>query len=87
MGIEVGQAILPVDPLSSGSSRLIGGCGQDWPPHRLSGYYSKYPPAEPGALGFEPLKAAAGSLTRPRAVRWIVIQSKEAPLFRVCDAR
>ena len=27
---------------------------------------SKYPPAKPGALGCEPLKAAAGSLTRPR---------------------
>ena len=27
---------------------------------------SKYPPAKPGPLGCEPLKAAAGSLTRPR---------------------
>jgi hypothetical protein len=27
---------------------------------------SKYPPAKPGALVCEPLKAAAGSLTRPR---------------------
>jgi len=26
---------------------------------------SKYPPAKPGALGFEPLKAAWGPLTRP----------------------
>ena len=25
----------------------------------------KYPPAKPGALGFEPLKAAWGPLTRP----------------------
>ena len=27
---------------------------------------SKYPPAEPGALGIEPLEAAVGSLTRPQ---------------------
>ena len=26
----------------------------------------KYPPAKPGALGFGPLKAALGTLTRPR---------------------
>jgi len=31
--IFVGQAILPAEPLSSGSCRLKGGCGQDWPPH------------------------------------------------------
>ena len=31
-----------------------------------SGLGSKYPPAKPGALGCEPLIAAAGSLTRPR---------------------
>ena len=30
---HVGQPILAADPLSSGSSRLKGGCGQDWPPH------------------------------------------------------
>jgi hypothetical protein len=29
----VGRAIMPADPLSSGSNRLKGGCGQDWPPH------------------------------------------------------
>jgi hypothetical protein len=29
-------------------------------------WVSKYPPAKPGALVCEPLKAAAGSLTRPR---------------------
>jgi hypothetical protein len=29
-------------------------------------FNSKYPPAKPGALVCEPLKAAAGSLTRPR---------------------
>jgi len=29
---------------------------------------SKYPPAKPGALGCEPLIAAAGALTRPRFV-------------------
>jgi len=33
--------------------------------HRVS-RQSKYPPAKPGALVCEPLKAAAGSLTRPR---------------------
>jgi hypothetical protein len=27
---------------------------------------SKYPPAEPGALGGEPLKAAIGGATRPQ---------------------
>src|ERR1700741_747122 len=27
---------------------------------------SKYPPAKPGALGIGPLKAAVGTLTRPR---------------------
>ena len=30
--------------------------------------YSKYPPAKPGALGCEPLKAAMRSLTRPRVL-------------------
>jgi hypothetical protein len=29
----VGQPILAADPLSSGSSRLKAGCGQDCPPH------------------------------------------------------
>jgi hypothetical protein len=35
----VGRAILPADPLSSGSSRLKGGCRQDWRPH--TGYSSE----------------------------------------------
>ncbi len=29
-------------------------------------HIGKYPPAKPGALGCEPLKAATGSLTRPQ---------------------
>jgi hypothetical protein len=29
-------------------------------------FASKYPPAEPGALGGEPLKAAIGGATRPQ---------------------
>jgi hypothetical protein len=33
-GPDVGQPILAADPLSSGSSRLKAGCGQDCPPHR-----------------------------------------------------
>jgi hypothetical protein len=33
----VGQPIQAADPLSSGSSRLKAGCGQDCPPHRNSG--------------------------------------------------
>jgi len=37
------------------------------PPSAATEYFnSKYPPAEPGALGCEPLEAAVGSLTRPR---------------------
>jgi len=36
------------------------------PGARVTGTQSKYPPAKPGALVCEPLKAAAGSLTRPR---------------------
>jgi predicted GH43/DUF377 family glycosyl hydrolase len=32
--IIVGQPIQAADPLSSGSSRLIAGCGQDCPPHK-----------------------------------------------------
>jgi hypothetical protein len=32
----VERAILPADPLSSGSGRLKGGYGQDWPPHNVS---------------------------------------------------
>jgi hypothetical protein len=32
-------------------------------PKKLRG---KYPPAKPGALGIGPLKAAVGTLTRPR---------------------
>ena len=31
---DVGQAMLPADRLSSRSSRLKGGCGQDWPPRK-----------------------------------------------------
>jgi hypothetical protein len=31
---EVGQAILPADWLFSQSSRLKGGSGHDWPPHK-----------------------------------------------------
>ena len=31
-----------------------------------AGAFSKYPPAEPGALGGEPLKAAIGGATRPQ---------------------
>jgi hypothetical protein len=30
---EVEQAILPVDWLSSQSSRMQGGSGDEWPPH------------------------------------------------------
>jgi len=30
----VGRAILPAAGFSAGSSRLKGGCGQDWPPHK-----------------------------------------------------
>jgi hypothetical protein len=42
----------------------------------LEGISSKYPPAKPGALECEPLKAAAGSLARPRktvraAASWV----------------
>jgi hypothetical protein len=33
---------------------------------RAQTHSSKYPPAKPGALGFEPLKAACRPLTRPR---------------------
>jgi hypothetical protein len=35
-GLEEGQAILPADPLSSGSCRLKGGCSQDWLPHKAA---------------------------------------------------
>jgi len=31
--LGVGQPIQAADPLSSGSSRLKAGCGQDCPPH------------------------------------------------------
>ena len=34
MVANVGQAIQPADLLSSGSSRLKAGCGQDCPPHK-----------------------------------------------------
>jgi hypothetical protein len=34
--VNVGQAILPADELSSASKPLKGGCGQDWPPHTLT---------------------------------------------------
>jgi len=31
----VGRAILPADPVSAGLAAWKGGCGQDWPPHRI----------------------------------------------------
>jgi len=34
---HVGQPIQAADPLSSGSSRLKAGCGQDCPPHNQQG--------------------------------------------------
>ncbi len=37
----------------------------DNPAAAVAGLIGKYPPAKPGALGFEPLKAVGGSLTRP----------------------
>ena len=42
---HVGRAILPADPLSSGSSRLEGGCGDDSPPHVIQ--YTKVSPMVP----------------------------------------
>jgi len=34
--LVVGQPIVAADPLSSGSSRLKAGCGQDCPPHKFA---------------------------------------------------
>ena len=39
---------------------------EPWDGPRRFGPAGKYPPAKPGALGCEPLKAATGSLTRPQ---------------------
>ena len=47
---------------------------------RLSAYRSKYPPAKPGALLCEPLKAAyAGTLTRPRLRRATLTGGRSLP--------
>jgi hypothetical protein len=37
LGRDVGQPIQAADPLSSGSSRLKAGCGQNCPPHLETG--------------------------------------------------
>jgi DNA-directed RNA polymerase sigma subunit (sigma70/sigma32) len=62
---------LPIsDLISEGNVGLIGAIQrfESEKGFRLAAYavwWSKYPPAEPGALRYEPLKAASGSLRGP----------------------